>query len=196
MSQTLHIPTEASAILDRYSAYTLTTLDEAFRTGAAFTYEEIRGETMGRFVGWNPANGWWLRLAIYTLFLAPWALWSGKYFLSAFEGARRGTGINLFKRGLRRRNYAFDTYVKPAYRDGQPCTALDYRPYFSLMRGLCDDVRKVESGVFLGQMFYFFPWRRDPWFVGYFVLVPIAHAGTFAAGRRRPGGALREESRP
>jgi len=39
--------------------------------------------------------------------------------------------------------------------------------------GLVDEVRKFKDGQVLGRAYYKFPWRRQTWFVGYFVLCAL-----------------------
>jgi len=38
------------------------------------------------------------------------------------------------------------------------------------LKELVDEVRKIKNGQFLGRAYYKFPWRKEIWFVGYFVL--------------------------
>jgi len=69
--------------------------------------------------------------------------------------------------------FRFDTYIKKAYIDQKLCVALDYRAYPSLMFGLVDDVKKIENSVFLGQMYFKFPWKKEIHFLGYFALCAL-----------------------
>lgn len=156
-------------------------LHSLFSEGVVPSFEEIKGKTAGSFLAWNPANPWFMEFSVRILFDSPVARWTGKEFFSPFgpsAGSRqveekRGRGVNLFKNRILPNRFRFDTYIKKAYSDQKPCLALDYRPYFSLMSGLIDDVRKIEDGVFLGQMYHKFLWEKELQFLGYFALCAL-----------------------
>ncbi len=173
MSDIRYSREQAENILARFSSLGQPELREAFFRGTIFDYEEAEGQTKGAFVAWNVQNPGWIKLVVAFFFQSRYGRWTGKVFLRPFSANGKGFGINVFDSRLRPRRYRFDTYQKPAYQDGKPCIALDYRAYFSIMFGLFDDLRKVEPGVFLGQMWYKFPWSQRPMLLGYFVLCAL-----------------------
>jgi len=145
-----------------------------FHEGGIPPFREFEGETRGSFLAWNPQNSWLQRLSIKLIFDSFFARWTGKKFLTSFKGEERGRGINLYNNLILLHRFRFDTYIKEAYSDGKPCLALDYGTYPSLMFGLVDDVRKIQDGVLLGQMYYKYPWRKERWFWGYFTLCTLS----------------------
>ena len=164
---------EAKSILAKLKNSDLDELHSLFGAGTVPLFEEIRGKTLGVFLAWNPANPWLIKFPVRILFDSPIAHWTGKEFLSHFGVGKQGRGVNLFRNRILPHRFKFDTYIKKAYSDQKPCLALDYRPYFSLMAGLVDDVRKINDGVLLGQMYYKFPWKRGLQFLGYFALCAL-----------------------
>src|SRR5574341_385588 len=156
--------------IDKLGKYSFDDLHTLFKEGKIPSFEEIEGETAGSFLAWNPQNPWWIGLFIKILFNSPFARWKGKELITPFEKEQRGKGVNLFQNRILPHRFRFDTYIKQAYLDQNLCLALDYRPYPSLMAGLVDDVRRIEEGVFLGQMHYKFPWKKEFLVLGYFVL--------------------------
>ena len=136
-------------------------------------FEEIEGATTGSFLAWNAKNPRWIKFFINFLFHSFFARWTGKKFFTPFDKNKKGKGVNLFQNKVLPCRFRFDTYIKQAFSDKELCLALDYRRYLSLMFGLIDDVRKIEAGIFLGQMYYKFPWKKELYFLGYFVLCPL-----------------------
>jgi len=161
---------EAQVIIAKLRKHSFIELHLLFKAGKAPSFEELEGETAGSFLAWNPQNPHWIKFFIDLLFNSPFACWTGKKFFTPFDKEKRGKGVNLFRNRTLPYRFQFDTYIKKAQIDNNFCLALDYRAYPSLMFGLVDDVRKIEDGVFLGQMFYNFPWEKESWFLGYFVL--------------------------
>lgn len=168
---------DSQDILVRLNSHPFEDLHALFREGTAPFFEEIRGKTAGSFLSWNPGNSWWLAFFINFQFSSPLARWTGKEFLLPFNKDKKGEGINLFRNRLCPRRYRFDTYIDNCRLHRGSCLILDYRAYLSPMLGLVDDVRKIEPGVFLGQMHYKFPLKKEPWFVGYFVLCALRDHG-------------------
>lgn len=164
---------EAQIIIDKLREHSLSELHSLFEVGKLPLFEELKGETAGSFLAWNPENPFWIQFFMKFLFDSPFARWTGKKFITPFDKEERGEGVNLFQNRVLPQRFRFDTYIKKARMDDNSCLALDYRPYFSLMFGLVDDVRKIEDGVVLGQMHYKFPWRKDFWFLGYFLLCAL-----------------------
>lgn len=166
---------EVESIIKRLKESDIKELDSLFSNGGVPLFEEIKGETAGGFLAWNPKNYSLLQFFVKTLFDSPFGRWTGKEFSAPFgEGKTgKGKGVNLFKNRLLPNRFKFDVYIKNAYGDQKSCLTLDYRSHFSLMSGLVDDVRKIEDGVFLGQMYYKFLWKKEPQFLGYFVLCSL-----------------------
>jgi len=149
-------------------------LDDLFHAGGVPDFADFGGETRGAIPHWEPGTPWWMMAWTGLLFWSPLGRWTGKEFTTPFGKDKKGQGINLFANHFRPRRYKFDTYLKDQARaDGEPCLVLDYRPYVSLMFGLVDEVREIQEGVLLGQMYHKLPWRGDYDFRGYFVLIAL-----------------------
>ncbi len=164
---------EAKAIIEQFNECSLTDLGAMFNRESTPMFEEFEGETKGAFLSWNPKNSWWLMCLIRICFNSPFARWIGKQFITSFNEEKKGHGVNLFKNKFIPLRFKFDTNIQNAHVDSNSCLVLDYRSYPSLMFGLVDDVRKIQEGVLLGQMYYKFPLRKELWFVGYFVLCAL-----------------------
>lgn len=165
--------TEAMAIIESFRKSSTDGLDMLFNREILPMFEELEGETVGAILALNPVNPWWLNCIIKIAFKSPLGQWKGKKFLTPLNNKKKGHGINMFKNRYFPHLFKFDTYIKKAYVDDKPCLALDYRSYHLLTLGLVDEVRKVNDGQFLGRAYYKFPWRRQTWFVGYFVLCAL-----------------------
>ena len=165
--------TEANIIIEKFKKSSISELDTLFDRGTLPEFEELEGETAGAILALNQENPWWLKCVIKIAFQSPLRQWTGKKFLSSFDEGGKGHGINLFKSRYFPSLFPFDTYIKNAFVDDKPCLALDYRAYSSLTSGLVDEVRKIRDGQVLGRAYFKFPWRRQTWFVGYFVLCSL-----------------------
>lgn len=165
---------DAQIIIAKLRQYSFDDLHLLFSEGTIPSFEEVEGNTHGSFLAWNPKNPWWNELLIKLLFDNFSARWTGKKFITPFDENRKGKGVNLFQNRIFPHRYRFDTYFEKTRVDQKLGLALDYRHRFSPMFGLVDDVRKIEDGVFLGQMHYKYPWRKEPRFLGYFVLCPLS----------------------
>ncbi len=162
--------TEAIAIIEQLKKCSIDDLDSLFNRETFPLFEELEGETAGAILALNPENPWWLRCIIKITFKSPLGQWTGKKFITPFNESKKGLGINLFKSRCFPQLFKFDTYIKNAYVGDKPCLALDYRSYNLLTFGLVDEVRKIKDGHFLGRAYYKFPWKKQTWFVGYFVI--------------------------
>lgn len=163
---------EARSIHARLMPCSVEELGSRFSSGVVPTFSEIRGRTAGEWLAKSPEDYWWAKWFIKVFLDSSWARWTGKGFFTPFGAQQRGRGANLFNNGILPIRYKLATYLKPAEMDGNPCLCLRY-PFGSLMYGLIDDVRKIEPGVFLGQMLYKFPWLKQRVFIGYFVLCAL-----------------------
>ncbi len=164
---------EARVVIEQFRKCSVSDLDALFDAGTLPIFDELEGETAGAILALNPKNPWWLMCVIKIVFKTPLGQWTGKRFLTSFDKEKNGYGVNLFKNNLSPGLFKFDTYVKNAYADDKPCLALDYRRHHPLTSGLVDNVRKIKDGVVLGQAYYKFPWRKQMWFTGYFVLCAL-----------------------
>ena len=173
---------EAEQVIGRFEGCSLEVLNKIFGQGVLPSFEEFEGETAGRFLFWSRENPRPLRWGVKLLFESPLGRWKGKRFSAPFGEGKTGRGVNLFENKIFPERFRFHTYIKLSFADGKPCLALDYNPYFSLMRGLIDDVRKVEDGVLLGQMHYKFLWSKKPHFLGYFLLLAAGGKTCMACG--------------
>jgi hypothetical protein len=170
---TRYTVSHATSILQNYHQEKPDKLDHLFVHGTVPTFVQIEGDTAGTFLAPSAHNPWYVSLARWGLFDAPWARWQGKRFIESWEHGGHGSGVNVFAGGCER--YRFTTSHEPAHGgfDGV-CLVLDYRPYRGVMYGLVDDVRLIQPGVCLGRMY----WVPRGWaFVGYFMLVALVEAG-------------------
>ncbi len=83
--------------------------------------------------------------------------WAGKSFQAI--DAKAGKGINRIRLGGRHRLFPFRTYVGPSVVDRRPSVFIDYDDPDNpgLIRAIHDEVREVESGLFLGPAC----WKRS-----------------------------------
>ncbi|MEM4326031.1 MAG: hypothetical protein QXU40_01900 [Candidatus Pacearchaeota archaeon] len=161
---------EAQEILKDFKRFSIEELNKIFGSGTLFLFEEIRGKTAGSFLAWKAQNPAFVKFGTKLLFESPFGCWIGKEFIKPFSREEKGFGVNLFNNFFLPKRFWFKTYFKNSFFDGNPCLALDYRPYKSLMFGLVDDVRKIKDGIFLGQMYFKFPFKKNFQFLGYFLL--------------------------
>ncbi len=162
---------EAEEILSELDSRSMKELETLFKEGDVPSYEDVKGETLGRFIGWNEENSWLVDVLVKLLFESPLGRWTGKEFSESFEEKERGCGMNLFDNMLFPKRFPFDTYVTEANLDSKPSMSLDYRPYLSLMSRLVDYVKLIRPGVVLGRMHYRYPFQKETTFLGFFSLV-------------------------
>ncbi|MEF8873593.1 MAG: hypothetical protein V5A88_02855 [Candidatus Thermoplasmatota archaeon] len=165
---------EAEEILSDLDKKSLSELESLFKKGNIPSYDDVEGETLGKFIGWNEENPRLVNFFVKLLFESPIGRWTGKEFSESFEDEERGSGINLFQNMLFPQRFPFDTYITEANLDGEPSMSLDYRPYYSLMSRLVDYVRLIKPGVVLGRMHYRYPLKKETSFLGYFSLCKYA----------------------
>ncbi|MBC8548669.1 MAG: hypothetical protein H8D23_03365 [Candidatus Brocadiales bacterium] len=165
--------TEDMSLTEQLKKFSIDDLDTLFNSAVLPEFKELEGETTGAILALNPENPLWLKCVIKIAFKSPLGQWTGKKFLTPFNESKKGHGINLFKSRYFPQLFKFDTYTKNAYVDDKPCLAFDYREYWSLAFGLVDEVRKLREGLVLGRAYYTFPWKKQMWFVGYFVLCAL-----------------------
>ena len=164
---------ETRVIIAQFKKNSIHKLDKLFNVETLPIFNELEGKTAGAILALNPKNPFWLQCIIHLTFLSPLGNWTGKEFLTPFSKDKKGYGMNLFKNKILNRLFPFDTYIKNAYVDNKPCLALDYRQRTLSFIGLVDDVRKIKDGLVLGQAYYQVPWKKQMWFVGYFILCSL-----------------------
>ena len=162
---------ESESVIADLRRLSVDQLDPKFRQGAVPRFNEIEGSTAGDWLA-KRAKHWWAQAFIKLVLDSRWGRWSGKGYSTTFDDAARGRGINLFYNRIFPVRYRFKTYVTEAQMDGEPCLRMEY-PFGSIMWGLIDDIRRIDEGVFLGQMHFRFPWRRQRIDLGYFVLCAL-----------------------
>ena len=146
-------------------------LDILFANGSMPSFKELQGDTYGSWPG-REKYTWWARVFIWFALDSVWARWDGKRFVEPWDSGKRGKGVNVFRNILRPYRHSFATYEKQAFADTRPAIALEY-PFGSLMWGMIDDVRKIEPGIFLGQVWFRFPLQKKYAYMGYFLLCKI-----------------------
>lgn len=165
--------TEAAAILNKYRAMSFDNLSRVFSTnGKLFTYDEIAGKTSGAFVKMDPTYVKVMSTDFLTKFIDQNSRWMGKNFHTKFDNKNKGAGINLFDNLLIKEAFTFKTYnINSIPFDGKPCLYLDYSG--TIMSSITDYLRKVEDGVFLGQVYTKTPGTNKLRLMGYFTLVAL-----------------------
>ena len=98
---------QATSLLQSYQQERLDRLDQLFGHGTVPSFAQLRGETAGAFLAPRAHHPWYVSLARWGLFEAPWARWRGKRVADSWEDGRQGTGVNLFAGG--RERYRFTT---------------------------------------------------------------------------------------
>ncbi len=165
-------PEVAKSIITKYQPYSLEQLDLLFKEGEVPVFSEIVGRTAGGWLARSQQDYWWVNAFIKIFLASPWARWTGKGFFTLFDQQQEGKGANLFDNRIGKIRYPLKTYIKKAEVDENLCLTLEY-PFGSIMYGLIDDLRKINQGVFLGQMHYRFPWQKNRLFIGYFLLCAL-----------------------
>lgn len=162
---------ESERTINDHRSLSIDQLDDMFVRGTVPQFNEIEGDTAGNWLA-KRAKHWWADVFIKVILGSPWAQWSGKRISTPFEGIMGGKGINLFHNRLFPVRHRFKTLIIDAEMDHKDCLRLRY-PFGSVMWGLVDDLRKIEDGVFLGQMHFRFPWSRNRIDLGYFMLCAL-----------------------
>ena len=165
-------PETAQSITAQFQTYDLEKLDALFKEGEVPVFSEIAERTAGGWLARSPQDYWWANAFIKIFLASPWARWAGKGFFTFFDQKQEGKGANLFHNRIGEIRYPYKTYIKKAEVDENLCLTLEY-PFGSIMYGLIDDLRKIEQGVFLGQMYYRFPWQKNRSYIGYFLLCAL-----------------------
>ena len=123
-------------------------LDVMFLSGQTPTMDELHGMVNGSVLAGRLA----LNTRLVRMFLnLGWLPWRGKIFET--DGSSEGSGINRFKIGpFRFLRYRCETRITGPLLGGTDVFCLNYNlsgnPWF--IRRLRDDIRKIDSGVFLG----------------------------------------------
>lgn len=166
--------TEAAVILDEYRNMSFDELSTKFTNdGTLFNFSEIAGKTSGAFVEMDPNFTQSVGTSELTKFIDERSRWAGKNFLTPFGDENVGSGINMFNNKLILKTaFRFKTYnINSIPFDGKPCLYLDYSG--TVVSGITDYLRKVEDGVFLGQVYTKTPGTNKLKLMGYFTLVAL-----------------------
>jgi hypothetical protein len=168
-----HSLEDAQAIIAKFKKYTFDDFHKLFKEGKAPSFHEIEGDTAGSFLALNPKAGWWRKAAFAIAFDNPLARWTGKRFITTFDGEKKGEGINLFRNRMFPQRFRINTYIGKSLFDQNPCLSVVYPHFPSSMFGLCDELRKIDDSIFLGQGHHRLPWSKRYSLQGYFILCAL-----------------------
>ncbi|BFM05205.1 hypothetical protein [Halioxenophilus aromaticivorans] len=121
-------------------------LDEIYRTASAGNIPT--GDTAGTAIlaGKGQVTQWVAKLAA-------WLFWRGKIFDMFADDGEKGILVNKVSW------YSVSLIVAKVYRqnswlDGAPCIVIDYASTSLLARKIRDEIREVEPGVWLGNVWW------------------------------------------
>jgi hypothetical protein len=167
----------AEAIIAKFKEYSFDDLHRLFREGKSPSFDEIEGNTAGSFLVLNPKAGWWRKAALAIAFDNPLSRWTGKRFISTFDGEKKGEGTNLFRNRFFPQRFGINTSVEKSLFDQKPCLAVTYPHFPSSLFGLRDELKRIDDGVFLGQGHHRLPWGKGYSLQGYFLLCALTRSG-------------------
>jgi hypothetical protein len=168
-----HSLEDARAIIAKFKKYSFDDFHKLFKEGKAPSFDEIEGDTAGSFLALDPKAGWWRKAALAIAFDNPLARWTGKRFMTSFDGEKKGEGINLFGNRMFPRRFGINTSIAESLFDRKPCLVVTYPHFPSSLFGLRDELRKIDDGIFLGQGHHRFPWGKRYSLQGYFILCAL-----------------------
>ena len=168
---------DAKAIIAKFDKYTFEDFHKLFKEGKAPAFDEIEGDTAGSFLTLNPKAGWWRKAALAIAFDNPLARWTGKRFITTFDGEKKGEGTNLFGNRVFPQRFGINTSIEESLFDQKPCLAVTYPHFPSSLFGLRDELRRIEDGVFLGQGHHRLLGSKGYSLQGYFLLCALKSAG-------------------
>lgn len=134
--------------LDALGAMDARELAALYATGRIADVGALEGRPMGRMLAVRGLRGGAARAL--ARFAGSRAFpWGGKSFSGRGDA---GTGVNRVHLGGRHQLFPFLTHVTASAIDGAPCVALDYdlRDNPGFIRAIHDEVREVETGLWLG----------------------------------------------
>jgi hypothetical protein len=168
-----HSLEDAQAIIAKFKKYTFDDFHKLFKEGKAPSFHEIEGNTAGSFLALNPKAGWWRKAALAIAFDNPLARWTGKRFITTFDGEKNGEGTNLFGNRVFPQRFGINTSIEESLFDQKPCLAVTYPHFPSSLFGLRDELRKIDDGTFLGQGHNRLLWSKGYSLQGYFILCAL-----------------------
>jgi len=168
---------DAEAIIDKFKEHSFDDFHKLFDEGKAPSFDEIVGDAFGSFLALNPKAGWWRKAALAIAFDNPLARWTGKRFISSFDGEKKGEGTNLFRNGFFPQRFGINTSIEKSLFDHKPCLVVAYPHFPSSVFGLRDELRRINDGVFLGQGHHRLPWGKGYSLQGYFLLCALRRSG-------------------
>ena len=172
-----HSLEDAQAIIAKFKKYSFDDFHKLFKEGKAPSFDEIEGDTTGSFLALNPKVGWWRKAALAIAFDNPLARWTGKRFITTFDGEKNGEGTNLFGNRVFPQRFGINTFVEKSLFDQKPCLVVTYPHFPSSLFGLRDELKKIDDGVLLGQGHHKLPWGKEYSLQGYFVLCALNRPG-------------------
>ena len=172
-----HSLEDAQRVIAKSKRYSFDDFHRLFREGRAPSFDEIKGNTFGSFLALNPKAGWWRKAALAIAFDNPVARWTGKRFITTFDGENKGEGTNLFRNRIFPQRFGINTFVEKSLFDQKPCLVVTYPHFPSSLFGLRDELKKIDDGVFLGQGHHKLPWSKEYSLQGYFVLCALNKPG-------------------
>jgi len=164
---------DAEAIIAKFREHSFDDLHTIFREGKTPSFNEIEGDTAGSFLALNPRAGWWRKAALAIAFDNPLARWTGKRFITTFDGDKGGEGTNLFASRVFSQRFGINTFIEKSLFDNSPCLAVTYPHFPSSFVGLRDELRKIDDGILLGQGHHRLPWSKGYSLQGYFILCAL-----------------------
>lgn len=148
-SDTAHERTSSLRTLSRLGSAECEAL---FGNAEAFPFEALAGHPRGRVLAVPGREQGAVGKVLRALHASPVWIWEGKSFATR-AGAAEGVGINRIRWFGTRPIYPFRTYPTASLVDGKPCFAIDYdlpqNP--ARVRPVYDEVRRVDSGLYLGR---------------------------------------------
>ena len=167
----------AKSIIAKFKEHSFDDLHKLFIEGKVPSFDEIEGDTFGSFLALNPKAGWWRKAALAIAFDNPLAHWTGKRFISTFDGEKKGEGTNLFRNRLFPQRFGINISIEKSLFDQKPCLVVTYPHFPSSVFGLRDELRRIDDGVFLGQGHNRLPWGKEYSLQGYFLLCALKRSG-------------------
>ena len=168
---------DAEAIIAKFKEHSFDDFHKLFNEGKVPSFDEIEGDTFGSFLALNPKAGWWRKAALAIAFDNPLAHWTGKRFISTFDGEKKGEGTNLFRNRFFPQRFGINISIEKSLFDQKHCLVVTYPHFPSSVFGLRDELRRIDDGVFLGQGHHRLPWGKEYSLQGYFLLCALKRSG-------------------
>ena len=167
----------AKSIIAKFKEHSFDDFHKLFNEGKVPSFDEIEGDSEGGFLTLNPKAGLWGKVTLALAFGNPLARWRGKRFITPFEKGKTGKGINLFRNRIFPQRFGIDTTIGESLFDLKPCLTVTYPHFPSSVFGLRDELRRIDDGVFLGQVHHKPSWGKEYSLQGYFLLCALNRPG-------------------